>query len=124
MGSLGNLEDIPQFARFLVLRHIWPALIDSWGREPDRWIGQAIEMAERDPKGYFADAGLALKRMRACGVSPEDIASVVRMASYKTAFGVLDLIDTPDAPSDAPGMETYGSGPRQKIDGAPRGRLA
>ncbi len=95
-------EDIPQFARFLVLRHIWPALIDSWGREPDRWIGQAIEMAERNPKGHFADAGLALKRMRACGVSAEDIASVARMASYETAFGVLDLIDTPDAPSDAP----------------------
>jgi hypothetical protein len=98
-------EDIPQLARFLVLRRIWPDLIDSWRREPDRWIRQSVEAAGRNPKGHFADAGAALRRMTESGVSTADIASVARMVAYETAFGVVDIIDEghePDAPSTAP----------------------
>ena len=49
-------EDIAQLIRFLVLRTIWPGLVDSWTRDPERWTGQLIEKAERNPKDYFADA--------------------------------------------------------------------
>ncbi len=98
-------EDIPQFARFLILRKIWPDIIDRWRREPGVWIDRLIEIAERNPKERFADAGLALKRMRQSGVSAEDIASVTRMAAYEAVFDVLDTIDTGcdfDSPFEGP----------------------
>ena len=99
-------EDIPQLARFLVLRRIWPEYIDSWTREPDRWIVRSVDGAGHNPQGHFADAGAALRRMTERGVSPADIASVARMVAYETAFAVLDHIDEgydPDAPENAPG---------------------
>jgi uncharacterized protein (DUF2267 family) len=86
-------EDIPQLARFLVLRRIWPEYIDSWTREPDRWIMRSVDGAGHNPQGHFADAGAALRRMTERGVSPADIASVARMVAYETAFAVLDHID-------------------------------
>jgi len=109
-------EDIPQLARFLALRRIWPEYIDSWTREPDRWVTQSVNGAGNDPQGDFADAGAALKRMTERGVSPADIAAVARMVAYETVFAVLDHIDEgydPDAPEDAPGwllMETRADG--------------
>jgi hypothetical protein len=105
-------EDIPQLARFLVLRRIWPEYIDSWTRDPVRWVTQSVSGAGEDPQ----DAGAALKRMMERGVSPADIASVARMVAYETVFAVLDHIDEgydPDAPEDAPGwllMETRTDG--------------
>src|SRR3990170_3902663 len=109
-------EDIPQLARFLALRRIWPEYIDSWTREPDRWVMQSVNGAGDNPQEHFADAGAALGRMTERGVSPADIASVARMVAYETAFAVLDHIDEgydPNAPEDAPGwllMETRADG--------------
>jgi len=100
-----SAEASPQLVRFLILRKFWPLLIDGWSRDPDSWMGRMIEAAERNPKGHFADAGLAMKRMKACGVSVADIVSVLRMASFEAAFGVLDLFDEGcdlDAPPDFP----------------------
>lgn len=109
-------EDKPQFARFLVLRSIWPDEIDRWAREPDRWILKAVEEAAGRPNGLFADAGLAMARMLDRGVSFTDIASVARLVAYSTAFGVLQHIDEgcDEAVSDdAPGwclVETSAKG--------------
>ncbi len=84
--------NIPQLARFLVLRRLWPEVIDRYRNHPS-WIDDQILQSEADPTGYFADAGLALRRMRAAGVSEKDIASVARMVAYEAVFGVLDVID-------------------------------
>ena len=119
-------EDIPQFARFLVLRKIWPDLIDSWSRAPDSWIGNLIEKAGGDPSGSFADAGFALKRMVQSGVPAEDIASVARMAAYETAFGILETIDAGcdfGAPFEGPDWTLMEVSPNGELTGRQIGGL-
>ena len=114
-------EDIPQLARFLALRRIWPEYINSWIRDPGRWVTQSVNGAGKNPQGDFADAGAALGRMMERGVSPADIASVARMVAYETAFAVLNHIDEgydPGAPEDGPGWLLVETG----ADGRTTGR--
>ncbi len=85
-------ENIPQLARFLVLRHLWPHTIDRY-RDKTSWILSWIGQAERDSSGTFADAGRALRRMIDAGITPEDIGSVARAIAYEAVFDVLDTID-------------------------------
>jgi hypothetical protein len=85
-------ENIPQLARFLVLRRLWGDLIDPW-RDNAAWIENMIASAEKDPGDYFSDAGLALRRLLEKGVDPADIASIARYVAYETAFGVVHTID-------------------------------
>ena len=85
-------SNIPQLARFCFLRTLWPQQIDGW-RTNTKWIDHSIHAAERDPKGYFADAGLAMKRLLALGATREELASIARMVAYDTAFGVVHRID-------------------------------
>jgi hypothetical protein len=109
-------ENIPQLARFLFLRRIWPDQIDCWSHDPEQSITKQIRDAERNPTGHFADAGAALKRMTERGITADDIASVARMVAYETAFAITDRVDEghdPDAPGEVPGwilMETDANG--------------
>jgi hypothetical protein len=99
-------EDIPQLARFLLLRGVWPDLIDSWSRDPQNWTEKLAREAAEKPKEFFADAGLALGRALAAGVSASDLGSIARMVAYETAFGVLNRVDEgydPDAAEGSPG---------------------
>jgi hypothetical protein len=82
----------PEFARYLFLRRLWPEVIDSWKRAPSEWIDRVASAAARNPEGHFADAGLALQKMRDRGVADEDIAAFARMVAYETTFAVLSLI--------------------------------
>jgi hypothetical protein len=80
-------EDIPQEARWLVLRQIWRDSINGWTPESIA----AIPAAQR-AVGAGADAA--------------DVAQTMRAPAYEAAFGVLSLIDEgydPDAPAEAPG---------------------
>jgi hypothetical protein len=98
-------EDIPQLARFLVLRHLWRDLIDSL-REDTSWIQAMVEDAENDPAGPFADAGMALKRLMAAGADLKDIGTVARFVAYEAVFGTLTTIDEgydPELDEDGPG---------------------
>ncbi|NRQ30711.1 hypothetical protein HII36_02515 [Nonomuraea sp. NN258] len=92
-------EDIPQLARFLALRRIWPDLINAWA---------APGALENIP---------AAARLLAAGANPADLARVAQVAAYETAFGLLHTLTASgrddDAPADAPGwslMETTPSG--------------
>jgi hypothetical protein len=85
-------EDIPQLARFCFLRSVWPHVIDRRRQQTD-WIDDAISRAERDPKGYFADAGMAIKEALAHGITRDELASIARMIAYETAFDMVHRID-------------------------------
>jgi hypothetical protein len=108
-------ENIPQLARFLVLRRLW-RYIDNWRDESANYVPQFIAEAEHDPAGYFADAGLAMKRMMDAGVTAEDIGRVARMVAYEATFDVLNTIDEGydwEAGDDLPGwvlVETHTTG--------------
>lgn len=109
-------ENIPQLTRFLLLRRIWPDFINIWSFKTEEWVHRQIAAAEKSPNGHFADAGAALKRMVEAGVAANDIASLVRMVAYETAFNVMHLIDEghdAEASEQSPGwilMETNTSG--------------
>src|SRR5258708_7066954 len=90
--GLGDAEDwvrseieerIPQVARFLMLRTFWESMIDVY-QNSAVWIQRCITEAEKNPHGYFADAGQALKRMVETGVDNADIGRVARMVAYET----------------------------------------
>ena len=97
-------EDIPQQARFLFLRSLWPDSIDSWGSE---------EAIRRIPAG---------KRLLDAGTSADDLSKLLRAVAYETAFSVVARIDEgydPDAPEDAPGWILLETG----TDERPTGRV-
>ncbi len=79
--------------------------IDKWRDESKDWPTAYIADAEQDPKGVFADAGLAMKRMIQAGITPAEIGSIARMAAYEATFGTLEVIDEccdPEAGEDLP----------------------
>lgn len=97
-------EGIPQMARFLILRGLWSE-IDAWRDHSSEWVSRMASTAEEDPNGYFADAGLALKRIQEAGVNSEDLGRVARCVAYESIFSVLNRIDEGGDPEaeDAPG---------------------
>lgn len=81
-------EDIPQLARFLVLRSLWRQAVDGWSR-PD-----AIE--------HIA----AGRRLLRDGAAREDLVRLARAAAYEAVLAVLTVIDEGrdgEAPGDCPG---------------------
>ncbi len=85
-------DNFPQVANFVLLRGIWPCIIDEY-RKHTGWIDGSIHGAKTRPQDAFSDAGLALKKMREAGVSREEIASVARMVAYETAELLLYYLD-------------------------------
>jgi hypothetical protein len=87
-------DNIPQQARYLFLRNIWPQFIDRYADE---------KVIRRIP---------ATARLLDAGASMADLALALRSVAYETAFAVVDRVDEgwdPDAPGDSPGwrlMET------------------
>jgi hypothetical protein len=85
-------ENIPQEARWLILRAVWPT-IDSFSREGMR-------------------ATPAAARLLDAGADPGDLSTAMRCAAMSGAFGAFVTIDgmtAVDAPRNAPGwllMET------------------
>jgi hypothetical protein len=84
--------DEPQLARQLLLHHLWAEAIDPWRDDLD-WIDNLADDARRDPSGPFADAGLALRRLRDAGADPRDLGLVARFVAYESVFSVLHTLD-------------------------------
>jgi hypothetical protein len=111
-------EGFPQLAVHYLLRSIWRS-IDSRATD-HQWIDYSVEAASREPSGYFADAGAALARMLALGVTRQELASVARMVAYETAFDVVHRLDEgydPHGPATDRGWRVV-----ETLDGAPTGR--
>ena len=114
-------EDVPQVARYLLLRDLWRG-IDEWRDGADEWVPLAAEDAERAPEAAFADAGAALQRMLDAGVSVEDLGRVARMVAYDVTYAAVIAVDrtfAEDAPEGTPGWVLAETGP----DGVATGRI-
>ena len=70
-------EDVPQLARFLILRQIWRDAINSFERE-----GQ-VEMLP------------AARRLLDAGAEHADVVAIARRAAYDAAYATLYAIDVP-----------------------------
>jgi hypothetical protein len=93
--------NVAQLTRFLFLRTIWSTVVEEWTRDPKRWVEIATKAAVKggeDP--YYGEAGSALSRVLAVGVSMADIGSIARMVAWQTAFSVLYCIDEGSDPSE------------------------
>jgi hypothetical protein len=81
-------EDVPQQARYLFLRSIWPEIIDRYASE-----------------AYMREIPAAV-RLLETGASPPDLSTALRAAAYAAAFDVINRVDDGydhSAPGGAPG---------------------
>lgn len=111
---------IPQMARYIFLRRVWSE-INGWEADLGSMYERVHAEGERNPEGYFAKASGAMERMRAAGVSLEDVSCITKMAAYEAMFGLIQVIDDggdPDAGDDLPGWALIEIGP----DGEDTGR--
>jgi hypothetical protein len=84
-------ENIAQLARYCFSALLWREEIDRWS-DP-AWIDTFVTQTERDPEAPFADAGIALRRLRDLGASPIEIGRIGRAIAYEVVFGVLSHLD-------------------------------
>ncbi|MBE1588695.1 hypothetical protein ACFPOI_54845 [Nonomuraea angiospora] len=95
-------ENIPQLARFLALRHIWPTLINGWAATSAR---ESVPAAER---------------LLAAGADRTDLVRVARSVAYETAFALLYSITAhgyDDEAPDAPGWRLMETTPAGELTG-------
>ncbi|MFF2384570.1 hypothetical protein [Streptomyces sp. NPDC058108] len=69
------MEDLPQLARFVLLRSLWHGAIDGW--------------TESDSLDQLP----AAQRLRAAGADKEDLVRLVRAVAYEAVFATLYGLD-------------------------------
>jgi len=97
------MEDLPQLARFLLLRSLWHGAIDIW-TEPGS--------LEQLP---------AAQRLLAAGADREDLMRVVRAVAYEAVFATLDELDA-GGDVNVSGVEAGWVVMESGEDGSPTGR--
>lgn len=85
-------EDIPQVARFLLLRQAWQHVVADGDQA---WIDAWRDLSAQSPSAPCAGIGPALERLLAAGADRDDLTTVVRVMQYSTLFGLCYLLDDP-----------------------------
>jgi hypothetical protein len=85
-------ENIPQMARFLILRKLWKE-IDSWRDDVAFWVERNINEAEKRPQHPLAKAGFSLKKVKDLGVSLDDLGNIAEMVAFESIFYAVSTID-------------------------------
>lgn len=115
-------EDIPQLARFLLLRRLWRDA-GQWTEDPAAWFGPAPDgPVEDDPERPHEPAAQAVQRALSAGVHPDDLKRIVRAVVFDACFSALHVIDEgfdPDEADALPGWVLAEVGP----DGNGTGRV-
>ena len=112
-------DDIPQLARFLLLRRLWRSA-ESWKTPPADWFADrapepdegdegepVVDTApvdEEDGDPPFLAAQQAVQRILAAGADPEDLKEVARAVFLYTAFDAMHTIDDGHDPRAGDGM--------------------
>ncbi|KAB1976806.1 hypothetical protein [Streptomyces triticiradicis] len=97
------MEDLPQLARFVLLRSLWRGAIDGW-TEPGS--------LDRLP---------AAQRLLAAGADPGDLVRLVRAVAYEAVFTTLDELDA-GGDVNVPGVEAGWMVMESDGDGSSTGR--
>nr|QIY67842.1 hypothetical protein HEP85_40235 [Streptomyces sp. RPA4-2] len=97
------MEDLPQLARFVLLRNLWHGAIDGW-TEP----GSLDQL----PAG---------QRLLAAGTDREDLVRLVRAVAYEAVFATLDELDA-GGDLNVSGVEAGWVVMESGEDGSPTGR--
>ena len=79
--------------RHALLEHLWRSVID--GHSSDASLREQIAYAKSHPGAPFTAAASAIERLVAQGVSPSDICTIQRDASYRAVFATLYSLDDP-----------------------------
>lgn len=107
-------EDIPQLARFLLMRRIW-ASAEQWKAPPSEWFGEpAQDPADDDDEELaavpgeeepaFLAAQQAVQRILAAGVDPQDLKEIARAVFLHTAFDAVHTVDEGHDPEAGDGL--------------------
>jgi hypothetical protein len=80
-------------AREQFLQLVWDELINA--PMTGSWIDNTIAEAKVNPNASFADAGVALEKLLACGANRRDLKLVIRAAIYEAVFTLLYMLDDP-----------------------------
>src|SRR5438105_1925005 len=75
-------ENIPQLARYLVLKRLWECEINPWFDDPETWIEEWSKDRHKTPIPVFADAAEAIRRVRNAGISSKDLGAIARLIAY------------------------------------------
>ncbi|MGY1584759.1 hypothetical protein [Streptomyces sp. MN13] len=97
------MEDVPQLARFVLLRSLWHGAIDGW-TEPG-----ALEQLP------------ATQHLLAAGADREDLVRLVRAAAFEAVFTTLDELDA-GGDVNVSGVEAGWVVMESGEDGCPTGR--
>lgn len=97
-------EDIPQLARFVLLRSLWRGVIDGWGE------ADALEQLP------------AARRLVAGGADLGDLRRVMRAVAFESVFATLDELDA-GGDVNVSGVDVGWSVIETGEDGGPTGRV-
>lgn len=85
-------EDIPQVMRYLVLR-LFAREVKRYDDGIDNLLTNAQKAAKEGYGDYTEDAGHALQRMEAAGISKEHIKALVMLGIYEGLFAFINVLD-------------------------------
>lgn len=88
-------ENLPQLARYRLLRMVWQD-IDAWSQTAPHWV----EAYRRE-----GVAGGAVERAVRLGLTPAELGEIAREVARETAFGLLQGLDDPARGDLPPGTE-------------------
>jgi hypothetical protein len=80
------------------LTYLWTDVIDALSRE--HGLDNVIANCRRRPNDAFGDAGAAIERMLAAGVSRHDLCRLLRLTAYEAVFGTLYALSEPGLDGD------------------------
>lgn len=76
-----------------LVEHLWQEIISPLAKPST--LDNIVANCKRNPDGTFSAVGLAIERVLAAGVSPDDLCLIYRSATYEAVFGTLYAIGDP-----------------------------
>ena len=90
MSIMATREDL--------IKHLWTNIINPH-LEPAT-LDNIVQNCRRFPSASFSEAGPAIERVLAAGVSPKDLCLITHMVAYESVFGTLYAIGDPGVDGD------------------------
>lgn len=86
-------EDIPQLARFMLLKGAWDAVVP----DNEEWIDHVMSKYNKDDDSPYSGVGHSIKKMIDCGVPREAITELSRCMAAEMIFQIGYMLDYPES---------------------------